>query len=215
MVPNYLHLNRAFFDSNAHNYNLTTKEGCGKYTEHFLETLRDTTGDKRFKHLRKYGSQTQYNGHAIDVLAFDNRGQGDGTPIMETDILGDGESVNARPTWQVRETPYSADILMEPEEIGEPDETAMVPWVGYDENGFQNLKKQLDYDYSRRPQGADFDVTVWAARVFHSSTMGPNKKPLGLEKAIVKHREEWCGALGIPQDNHRCNNDCQIGNHRL
>ncbi len=73
-----------------------------------------------------------------------------------------------------------------------------VPWVPYDENGFQELKRTLAYDYARRPQGADFDVTVWAARVFHSSTMGPEKVPLGKEAAMNKHRPEWCGALGVP-----------------
>lgn len=73
----------------------------------------------------------------------------------------------------------------------------MVPWVGYDEGSFQELKRQLAYDYARRPQGADWDVTVWAARVLHSATMGPERVPLGQVAALAKHRPEWCGALGV------------------
>jgi hypothetical protein len=73
----------------------------------------------------------------------------------------------------------------------------MVPWVGYDENGFNELKRQLAYDYARRPQGADFDVSVWAARVFHSAYMGPEKTPLGLVAAVDRHQVEWCAALGV------------------
>ena len=32
--------------------------------------------------------------------------------------------------------------------------------------------------------------------------MGPDKKPLGLDAAIKRHRPEWCAALGIPVDNY-------------
>lgn len=65
------------------------------------------------------------------------------------------------------------------------------------------LKRTLAYDYARRPQGADFDISVWAFRVQHSALMGPippsqGGKPLGLINAVTKHRPEWCGALGVP-----------------
>lgn len=73
----------------------------------------------------------------------------------------------------------------------------MVPWVGYDENGFQRLKNILVHDYGRRPQGADFDVSIWAGRYFHNCYMGPEKKPLGEQKALERVKPELCGALGI------------------
>ena len=77
-----------------------------------------------------------------------------------------------------------------------------VPWVAYDESLFNlRLQQQLAYDYGRRPQNADFQVTTWAARVFHSTYMGPEKKPLGFDEALKKHRPEWCGALGVIVDN--------------
>jgi len=76
--------------------------------------------------------------------------------------------------------------------------SSMVPWVVYDENGFQELKRELAYDYTRRPQGADFDVSVWAARTFHNAFMGPDKTPLGMTAGIARARNEWCAALGVP-----------------
>lgn len=81
--------------------------------------------------------------------------------------------------------------------VDEP-EPNVVPWVGYDEGGNKELKRQLAFDYGRRPQGADWDVSIWAARVFHSAYMGPAKLPLGMAKALMKHRLEWCAALGVP-----------------
>lgn len=199
-VPNDFNILQSYFNINKHKYNFVHKEDCGKFTEAFLVHLRKETGNNRYCHLRKSGSATQYNQHAIDVLAYDNREQGDGTPIMEIDILGAAESANAHATWQVRETPYQPKDLMQPEEIGAPPSVKMVPWVGYNEGGFQQLKAQLAYDYRRRPQEADFDVTVWAARVFHSTFMGPDGIPLGLNAAIRRHRQEWCDALGVPVD---------------
>jgi hypothetical protein len=96
-----------------------------------------------------------------------------------------------------------SDWLEKPNQGGEGGEhDFMVPWVPYDENSFQTLKKQLAYDYGRRPQQADFDVTVWAARVFHSQYFGPEGKPLGFDIAMRKHRPEWCAALGVPVDDH-------------
>lgn len=202
MVPDHGEILKAFFKANEHEYNFESKEECGRYTENALLYLREVTFDERYKHLRKYGSSTQYNGHAIDVLAYDNRGLDGGSEIMEIDILKDAESSEANHSWQVRNTPYKPKDLMEPEEIGVPVPGNTVPWVGYNEQGFEALKRQLSYDYSRRPQGADFDVTVWAARVFHSTYMGPDRIPLGFDAAMKKHRPEWCSALGVPVDDH-------------
>jgi hypothetical protein len=121
-------------------------------------------GNENFYHLRKYGTQTQYNKHAIDVIAYDNRGNNDGTPIMEVDILQNAETPGAKPSWQVRNTAYEPKDLMDPSEIGEPEPGDMVPYVPYNESDSQELKRTLAYDYARRPQGVDWDAIVWAAR---------------------------------------------------
>jgi len=205
-VPNRFTLLQGFFNANKDDYNFVRKEDCGKFTEDFLELLRESAGNEDFYHLRKYGSATQYNKHAIDVLAYDNREhkKDDETDIMEVDILGSAESVNANPTWQVRNTPYQEKDLMDLDEIGNGAVTDMVIYQPYQgDSSNSELKRILSFDYSRRPQGADWDVSVWAFRVQHSALMGPvspssGGRPLGLVAAIEKHRIEWCQALGVP-----------------
>ena len=203
-VPNDFTILETYFKAHTSEYNFASKEDCGLFTERFLVHLRNTTGNIRYKHLRKYGPATQFNKHAIDVLAYDNRNAEDGTPIMEIDILGGAESSNAVPTWQVRETVYQVKDLMEPEEVesGPADPVNMVPWVSYNEQSFERLKRMLKHDYSRRPQGADFDVSVWAARMFHNQYMGPEGKPLGEQAALERIKVELCSALSIPLDDY-------------
>lgn len=201
-VPNRSALLQEFFDINHTDYDFESKSECGRYTEDALDYLRMHNGNENFYHLRKYGSATQYNGHAIDVLAYDNRGTGDGTPIMEADILQNAETPGASHSWQVRETPYQPKDLMDPSEIGEPVPSNMVPWVPYNEQGFQRLKNMLAHDYARRPQDADFDVSVWAGRYFHNAYMGPERIPLGEQGALERVKPELCDALGIPNDGY-------------
>lgn len=206
-VPNYFIMLQLYFAEHSGKYDFSHKEECGRFTENWLIHLRNKTGDLRFKHLRKYGNRTQYNKHAIDVIAYDNRNFENGTPIMEVDILGNAESIDqinkpTVPTWQDRNTAYEPKDLMEPSEIGERVESNTVPWTVYNEQGFERLKKMLMHDYGRRPQGPDFDVSVWAGRYFHNQYMGPNKIPLGENEALRRVKGELCIALGIPNDGY-------------
>jgi hypothetical protein len=48
-------------------YNLSTKEGCGQFTEACCKELHEQLSET-YGHLRKAGAQNQYNGHAVDAL---------------------------------------------------------------------------------------------------------------------------------------------------
>lgn len=195
---------KEFFDVNHNDYNFEDKNECGRYTENALEYLRMHNGNENFYHLRKYGSATQYQEHAIDVLAYDNREdkQSGETDIMEIDILKDAETEGASHSWQVRNTPYEPKDLMDPSEIGEPVPGNTVPWVGYNEQGFERLKRMLKHDYERRPQGPDYDVSVWAGRFFHNHYMGPERIPLSEQASLERVKIELCSSLGIPLDDY-------------
>jgi hypothetical protein len=205
MVPDYTNLSKSFFSAHSNEFDLSTNEGCGKYTEAFVKYARGV--DTKVGHLKKSPGQTQYNGHANDAVLYPVGN--DANDYHAVDIIARAEqpkpwypdSDRQPPEGQWSEdknTAYkSSDWMAEP---GAPQPSNMVPWVAYDENSFQGLKQQLAYDYGRRPQGADFDVSVWSARVFHSTYMGPNKTPLGMSAAVHKHRPEWCAALGVPVD---------------
>lgn len=150
-----------------------------------------------------FGLNGKRGNPAADQLSWDALNwQGDpDDPENVIDCVAGAGGPNPSVTWQITNStgywhnPYSFSTYYN---YGDDSPEGYVPWVQYDENGFQELKRQLAYDYARRPQGADFDVSVWAARVFHSCYMGPEKEPLGMEAALVKHRAEWCAALGVP-----------------
>lgn len=191
-----------FFDTQSKNFNLTTNEGCGLYTEALVKHLRNM-GHVKVGHLKKNPGQTQYNGHANDAFLYREE---DPTLYRAVDIIGAAESTDPnnppRKNFGIDEPRYTDEYWMATPNTGGGGSTTpnMVPWVAYNEQGYERLKQQLAYDYGRRPQGADFDVTVWAARVFHSQYFGPSGVPLGFDEALKKHRPEWCGALGVPVD---------------
>ena len=195
MIPAELEqLCRDFWDANNDDYDFSTQEGCGRYTEAFVKHAKENQYEE-VENLKKNPGQTQWNGHAIDAFLYALPYSETNSLMQAVDIIGSAESENANFNWGVDQPRYTeADIWHGTSSA--PDNS--VPWVAYDENGFQQLKSVLAYDYQRRPQAADFDVTVWAARVFHSAYMGPEKEPLGLDAAIKKHRPEWCSALGVP-----------------
>ncbi len=199
--PNELKdLHATFWSNFSNQFDLKTNEGCGKYTEAWVIYARNH-GWSKVGHLKKSGSQTQYNGHANDAFLYN---EPDPTLLRAVDIIGNAESTdpNRPPSigWIIDEPRYTInDWLAEPNTNPNPN---MVPWVGYNEQGFQRLKNTLAHDYARRPQGADFDVSVWAARVFHSQYFGPNGIPLGEEAALHKHKPEWCHELGISVDDY-------------
>jgi hypothetical protein len=186
-----------FWDANNSHYDLSHASGCGAYTEQFVLHAKHN-GYPKVENLKKNPGQTQWNGHAVDAFLYAEPFSETNSLYQAVDIIASAESDEANFNWGVDTPRYtSADIW-----IGEVDVDDNVPWQPYDENSFQALKDMLAYDYGRRPQAADFDVTVWAARVFHSAYMGPDKTPLGLNAAILKHRPEWCEALGVPVDSH-------------
>lgn len=192
---------KEFWNANNHLYDFRYAEGCGLYTEAWVEYAKNN-GYPRVENLAKNPGQTQWNGHAVDAFLYAEPYSNSNPLYQAVDIIASAESANANYNWGVDTPRYTAaDIWVGTPGGGEkPDKPAVdsVPWLPYDENSFQQLKQVLAYDYGRRPQAADFDVTVWSARVFHSAYMGPDKKPLGLDAAIKKHRPEWCEALGIP-----------------
>jgi len=195
-VPNHTQHVVDYFNAHVGQYDYRTHEGCGKFTEGCVEYLR--LYDQNIGHLKKYGGSTQWNGHAIDAVNYHDPSRG---TYQSVDLLASAESANARPQWLIQEVYYTAADwylidAVEPEPI-----IPSVPWVAYNESLFNDrLQKQLAYDYGRRPQAADFMVSVWSARVFHSTYMGPDKKPLGFDAAMSKHRPEWCNALGVIVD---------------
>lgn len=91
--------------------------------------------------------------------------------------------------------PTVADVSLIP---SQPNPGKTVPWIEYNENGFQRLKNMVAHDYGRRPQGPDYDVSVWSGRYFHNCYMGPDGIPLGEQKALERVKPELCASLGIP-----------------
>ena len=132
------------------------------------------------------------------------------SPVTVIDVIGGAGGPSPYPTWAIVTNP-SAPVKaawVEPGDIEEPEvpesEDNSIPWIPYpgDESNAE-LKRVLSFDYSRRPQSADFDVSVWAFRVMYTGLMGLRKpsdggEPLGINAAITHHRPEWCGALGVP-----------------
>jgi len=209
-VPNHQNHIVDFWNANASRFNFASKEDCGKFTEEFLVYLIDETNEHHYAHLKKSGSQTQYNGHAIDVIAFDNRSYDDGTDIMEVDIIGAAESYDASPTWQVRETQYTEDDLLQPSDLPDggskpPDEVA--PFPGYEELGGDALCTELigipmqaDYETAKQPMNAG--SSVWVNRTVYDAIAWVVTKGLpprlAYQKSAEKRRPEWQAALGLP-----------------
>lgn len=197
-----------FFKENSHKFDMAHADECGRYMQELIPYLQDEGYDK-VGFLRKNPGQTQYDGHAIDAFAYD---LGDNL-THAIDVIGNAEQPHP---WKsedgTKDDPYATfnedtatayktdkDWLEKPTSSNTPNES--VPWVAYDEASFNDrLQQQLAYDYGRRPQAADFAVSVWSARVFHSTYMGPEGKPLGFDEALKKHRPEWCESLKVPVD---------------
>lgn len=202
MVPDYTNLSKTFFTDHSKEYDLAEAAECGRYTEAFVKFARGV--DPKIGHLIKHGG-TQYNGHAIDAVLYPVGGG----VYHSVDIIGsaeqphpwnsEGGSNHPDPSGQWSEYPdhayTAADWTAEP--VSNPG-VKMVPYVPYNENGFQRLKNMLAHDYARRPQGADFDVSIWSARFFHNHYMGPEGTPLSEQVALERVKAELCPALHIP-----------------
>lgn len=84
---------------------LSTKEGCGKFTEDVAVAIHNA--DPEFGHLKKRPGQNQYNGHAVDAILYKKTGQA-------IDIIASSESADARPGWMVDVPRYSEADWIEP-----------------------------------------------------------------------------------------------------
>jgi len=73
-------------------YDLTTKGGCGCFTEQVAFVLNAREPGDWF-HLKKRGGQNQWNGHAVDAVLYKTG--------YAVDIIGSSESPNAKPSWHV------------------------------------------------------------------------------------------------------------------
>lgn len=193
----------AYFEIHAHNYDLSTVGDCGKYMEAVIPYAQ-AHGYAKVGFLKKTGTGTQYNGHAIDSFLYDEPVPPSNL-LQSCDVIKDAETNHASAGWSLDTPRYQeSDWLERPSPNGGEgnEHDGMVPYVSYDENGFQRLKRMLAHDYGRRPQNADFDVSVWAGRYFHNCYMGPSGIPLGEQGALERVKPELCNALGIPMDNY-------------
>lgn len=202
MIPNELkQFTDQFFKDNSKKFELSTNEGCGLYTEAYVVYAQANNWTK-VGHLKKNSGQTNYNGHANDAFLYAEYVDG---LYQAVDIIGSAE---AKPPYTSDNPAPSANFGIDIPRYTAADwyliegSTSMVPWVQYNEQGFQSLKNMLAHDYARKPQGADFDVSVWAGRYFHNCYMGPDGTPLGEQAALERIKPELCSALGISNDGY-------------
>lgn len=74
-------------------FDFLTKEGCGKFTEAVCEELHKNHS-VNWGHIRKFGSQNNYNGHAVDAIQL-LENTADVRPGVY-DLIYDSESPNAK-----------------------------------------------------------------------------------------------------------------------
>jgi hypothetical protein len=86
-------------------HDLSTKEGCGKFTEDCCKSLHDHHS-KYWGHIRKSGAQNQFNGHAVDaVMLLSDSNITDNTEAGVYDLIIDSESPNAKPSFNFKHEP--------------------------------------------------------------------------------------------------------------
>ena len=83
-------------------FDLQTKEGCGQFTEAACQALHDTHSSQ-WGHIRKFGAQNQFNGHAVDAIMLLKK-TGD-TDAGIYDIVFDSEGSQAKPAWSFKGEP--------------------------------------------------------------------------------------------------------------
>lgn len=192
-------LTDAFFASEAHKYDLSHAEGCGQYME-ALVPYAQSHGYPKVGHLRKHGSQTQYNGHAVDAFLYNDPVPPSGL-LQSVDVIKDAESDHASAGWSIDIPRYTtADWMqsVEPEEPPVDPPANTVPWAPYwGDASSDEMTRTLFYDYSRKPESANFGMGRWLNRCLHSAFMGPEGIPLGPDGALARHRPEWCAVLGL------------------
>lgn len=103
-VPNYFHVVQLVFQTG--NHDLTTHDGCGRFTEACAREL--FKGDPNFGHLKKRPGQNQFNGHAVDAVLYKPTGQ-------SIDLIAASETPDARPAWQEDIPRYGPDDWFAPD----------------------------------------------------------------------------------------------------
>lgn len=78
-------------------FDLSTKDGCGKFTEACCTNLHDGHS-VTWGHVKKSGAQNQFNGHAVDAVMLLVPNQ-DETRAGIYDLIFSSESTNAKPTF--------------------------------------------------------------------------------------------------------------------
>lgn len=79
-------------------FDLSKKEDCGKFTEAVCAELHKNHSNY-WGHIRKFGAQNQFNGHAVDAI-FLLKSVGSEPNITKSgvyDLVLDSESLNAKP----------------------------------------------------------------------------------------------------------------------
>lgn len=83
-------------------FDLSTKEGCGLYTEACCETL-NVQQSPLYGHIKKDPAQNQYNGHAVDAIQL--LAIAGNTQPGIYDIILSTESPDAKPAWSYKGPP--------------------------------------------------------------------------------------------------------------
>lgn len=94
---------------------LSTHEGCGKFTEDCCKVLHNNNSPL-WGHIRKNPGQNQYNGHAVDaimLLAFSGS-----TPAGIYDIIHDSVSPTASPSFNYKGEPDNNLWYYPPANVG-------------------------------------------------------------------------------------------------
>lgn len=215
MVPHELRqLADSFFDAYAHNFDLTENEGCGQYMEEFVPYAQ-RNGYPKVGHLKKRGSATQYNGHAIDAFLYNDPDEDTGL-LQSVDIIANAEakppySSSHRPPakgWSIDSPRYKVEDWIEFIGGDIPDEPNKIEFPSYaslgDDAFFRStLGRTLAFDYSRAKEYPFNDgVIVWTSRTLHTAfenilvhKMHPQQ---AMERAMADKRGQWCTILRVP-----------------
>lgn len=193
----------SFFLARADEFDLTEASGCGQYIEALVVEAQNK-GWEEVGHLRKFGSQTQYNGHAVDSIAY-NLGN---NLTHAIDLIANAESKppytpsHRPPSANFGEdtiTPYETNKIwyLIDEDGNSGGNSNTIPWQPYwGDKSSDKITRTFMFDYSRRPESYNPGLGRWLNRCLHSAFMGPEGIPLGVDGALARHRPELCQALG-------------------
>ena len=198
MIPTGVEeLYRKFWDIAHLQFNLSTTEGCGLFTEAWVKYAQNHNFPK-VGHLKKNTSQTQYNGHAVDAFLYaEPYDAPDNMLFQAVDIIGGAEGPNPQYNYGIDIPRYKmSDWLKEPNGESQP---STVPYKAYEGDEYWNnqVGKILFWDYTdktRANKPLDSMSSVWTARTIHDIKM----EGLTPQQSVDKHRIEWCAELKIP-----------------